>query len=216
MSTPRGPLSSTTPPESIIVGGVYNAVAPAPADQQPCALQLDSEGNVLVNVNAGTVTTTNASVGATGVAAPTSATEEGFVANVGTALPTAVTNGQLVGGMADKFGREVVLLNGHRQLIGTAVVSNNSTSSGVSFIAAGATGVFNDIITFIATNRSSTATVITLTDGTASYTFAIAGNGGIVINFPTPLPATSSATAWTIGNSATVACDYIAVYAKNK
>ena len=130
--------------------------------------------------------------------------------------PTAATDGQIVAQMADKAGRLVAVANAPRDLIGTAIVSNNSTASGVSFIGMGASGVYNDIITFIATNRSSTATVVTLTDGTASYTFAIAANGGIVVNFPTPLPATSTATAWTIGNSATVACDYIAVYAKNK
>jgi len=146
--------------------------------------------------------------------APANAVYQGLRA--ATTYPTAGTDGQMVASMSDKAGRSVVVANAPRDLIGTAVVSNNSTASGVSFIGAGASGVFNDIITFIATNRSSTATVITLTDGTASYTFAIAGNGGIVINFPTPLPATSSATAWTIGNSATVACDYIAVYAKNK
>lgn len=133
-----------------------------------------------------------------------------------TALPVAVSGGAAVQPMADKFGRNVAVLNTPRDLVGTAIVSNNSTASGVSFIGAGAAGVFNDIITFIATNRAATATVVSLTDGTAVYTFALAANGGIVINFPTPLPATSSATAWTIGNSATVACDYVAVYAKNK
>ena len=161
MANTRGPLNSGEATTAVLVGGVYNESAPAPADQQAMALQLDDEGNLLVNV--------------------------------------AVSSG-----------------GGREANIGTAVVSDNSTASGVSFIVAGASGVYNDIITFIATNRSSTATVVTLTDGTASYTFAIAANGGIVVNFPTPLPATSTATAWTIGNSATVACDYIAVYAKNK
>jgi hypothetical protein len=133
-----------------------------------------------------------------------------------TTFPTAGTDGQIVAEMGDKAGRPVMVLNTPRDLVGAAVVSNNSSASGVSFIAAGATGVFNDIITFVATNRSTSATIVTLTDGTASYTFALAANGGIVINFPTPLPATSTATAWTIGNSATVACDYMAVFAKNK
>jgi hypothetical protein len=166
-------------------------------------------GTVKVTGNAG-----GAFDAATGAAVPANALYEGLIAT--TSYPTAASSGNIVGMMGDKAGRPAVVLNTVRDLVGTAVVSNNSTASGVSFIGAGAAGVFNDIITFIATNRSSSATVVTLTDGTASYTFALAGNGGIVINFPTPLPATSSATAWTIGNSATVACDYIAVYAKNK
>ena len=106
-------------------------------------------------------------------------------------------------------------LNAARASVFTAAVSNNSTASGVSFIGSAGGSLHTDIITFIATNRSATATVVSLTDGTATYTFALAANGGIVVNFPTPLPGTSAATAWTIGNSATVACDYIAVYVKN-
>jgi len=130
--------------------------------------------------------------------------------------PTAATDGQIVAQMADKAGRLVAVANVPRDLVGTSAISNNSGTSAVSFIASGGAGIFTDIITFIITNRSATATVVTLTDGTVSYTFAISASGGLVCNFPTPLIATSSATAWTIGNSAAVACDYIAVYAKNK
>jgi hypothetical protein len=133
-----------------------------------------------------------------------------------TTYPTAATDGQIVAQMADKAGRIVTAPNAPRDLVGTSVLSNNSSASGASLIGAGSTGVFNDIITLVITNRSSTATVVSLTDGTNTYTFAIAGNGGLVCNFSTPLPAASSATAWTIGNSATVACDYMTVYAKNK
>jgi hypothetical protein len=53
MSNTRGPLNSADPTTSVLVGGVYNEVAPAPADQQPCALQVDNEGNLLVNVAVG-------------------------------------------------------------------------------------------------------------------------------------------------------------------
>ena len=174
-------------------------------------------GNAYVDVKvnpSGTLATQDGADGTTGAAAGSIAAQQGLIA--ATSLPTAVTNAQLIGAMSDKFGRATTVLNAVRDLIGTAVLSNNSGTSAQSLIGAGATGVFNDIITFIVTNRSSTATVVTLTDGTASYTFAIAGNGGMVINFPTPLPETSSATAWTVGNSAAVACDYVAVYAKNK
>jgi len=107
------------------------------------------------------------------------------------------------------------VLNAPRDLIGTVQV-NSSSSSLVTFIAAGATGVFNDISTFTATNESSTATIVNLSDQTTTYKYAIAGNGGIVINFPTPLPAASSALAWQVANSAGVAVDYTAVFIKNK
>jgi hypothetical protein len=152
--------------------------------------------------------------GATAATVPANALQTGLRA--ATTYPTAVTDGQMVGGMSDKAGRQVAVLNAPRDLVGTAVVSNNSTASGVSFIGSGGAGVFTDIVTLVLTNRSATASVVSLTDGTATYTFAIAANGGMCCNFPTPLPATSSATAWTIGNSATVAFDYVAVYIKNK
>jgi hypothetical protein len=151
--------------------------------------------------------------GATAAAVPANALLEG--ARAATTFPTAVTDGQMVAVMADKAGRIVTAANAPRDLIGT-VQLNNSSSSPVSFIGAGASGVFNDIISFIATNESSTATIISLTDGTTTYKFAIAANGGIVVNFQTPLPAASTATAWNVSNSAAVAVDYIAVYAKNK
>jgi len=140
---------------------------------------------------------------------------DGDLANVGTSLPTAVTNGQRVTPMADKFGRQVTITNGHRQMLGTASV-NSSAASGATLIAAGASGVFTDIVSLVITNESSTATVVSITDGTTTYKFALAANGGIVINFPTPLPAASSATAWTCGNSATVPCDFVVVYLNNK
>jgi hypothetical protein len=48
MST--GPLNSAAPTTSQVVGGVYNAVVPTPASGQALALQVDNEGNLLVNV----------------------------------------------------------------------------------------------------------------------------------------------------------------------
>jgi hypothetical protein len=150
--------------------------------------------------------------GATAASVPANALLEG--ARGATTFPTAVTDGQMVAVMADKAGRTISVANAPRDLIGT-VMLNSSSNSLVSFIGLIAS-TFTDIITFIATNESSTATIVSLSDGTVSYKFALAANGGIVINFPTPLPATSSATAWQVLNSAGVAVDYVAVYAKNK
>ena len=120
-TTPRGPLSSTVPPESQIVGGVYNATPPAPQDEQPCALQLDANGNLKVVNEAGGVASivqiedstgnalssngsgalnvavvsgggSNTSVGLTGAAAPTSATEIGIVDGSGKLQNVSTTN----------------------------------------------------------------------------------------------------------------------------
>src|SRR6202166_3475248 len=50
---PRGPLLSPVPTTPIVVGAVYNATPPAPQDEQGCTLQVDSQGNLLVNVAVG-------------------------------------------------------------------------------------------------------------------------------------------------------------------
>src|SRR2546429_119197 len=51
MST--GPLNSSAPTTATLIGGVYNVASPAPLDKQELALQLDINGNLLVNIAAG-------------------------------------------------------------------------------------------------------------------------------------------------------------------
>jgi hypothetical protein len=54
-----GPLNSSKPSTSEIVGAVYNATPPAPTDGQPVALQSDSAGNLKVNVVTGSTGNVN-------------------------------------------------------------------------------------------------------------------------------------------------------------
>jgi hypothetical protein len=153
----------------------------------------------------------------TGHSAPGNALQFGAV--VATQYPTADSNGQLVGVMADKAGRMVVWSQCPRDLIGAANLPNNTSSSATSFISAGSTGVYNDITSLIITNRSSAATVVTLSDngsGGNTYTYAIAGYGGIVSNFGPPLTQGTTAAAWEVLNSGGVALDYNAVFCKDK
>lgn len=154
--------------------------------------------------------------GAPAATAPTNALQVGVRGS--TTVPTAVTDGQLVVARADKYGNSVGVLNAPRDLIGTAIL-NSSSSSTVALLAAGGANVFNDIISLIITNETSTATIATLTDngsGGNTYKFAIAANGGIVVNFPTPLPQGTANAAWNVLNSLGVALDWVIVYAKNK
>jgi len=185
-----------------------------PALSNPLPVEL-SDGTNAFGTSGNPVNTKDAATGSTGSTAPSSAVLQGADANVGSSLPSAVTNGQLVGMMADKFGRGVQLLNAQRGLIGTAAVQNTGTSG--TLIASGGSNVYTDIITLILTNEnSSTATVVSISDGTTTYKFALAAGGGGVFQFPTPLPATSSATAWTISNSGSVNVDAVVVYVKNQ
>lgn len=48
-----GPLNSSVPTASSVIGGVFNVIAPAPIPGQASALQLDASGNLLVNIAAG-------------------------------------------------------------------------------------------------------------------------------------------------------------------
>ena len=47
----KGPLYSAAPRDFTFAGLVYNQKAPAPASGQGCALQGDSQGNLLVNIS---------------------------------------------------------------------------------------------------------------------------------------------------------------------
>lgn len=165
---------------------------------------VDSSGNLHVQTNGAT----------TGATAPTNAVEEGLIA--ATALPTAVTGGQLVGAMGDKFGRQITTLNGPRDIIGTVSVQTTDNSSHNLIAGAGA-GIYTDILFLVVTNESATAAVISLSDGTTTYKIAVAANGGAVLPIPTPLPAASTNTAWTVQSSVnSINLDFIAIYVKNK
>jgi hypothetical protein len=256
--------AGTAPSKALAVAGVYNSSLPSPSNGQTVAIQLDSAGQLLVDLNyvAGTalgalanygtspgavkVPSVNAYITNTPAVTLTSTTITGTVAvtesgtwNVGsstatgsavpanaffaglqaqTSYPTAASSGNLVGAMADKAGRQAVVLNTVRDLVGTAALSSSS-SSATSFISAGGSGVFNDICELVITNESSTATVVSLSDngsGGTVYKFAIAANGGMTKTFATPLPQGTSNAAWDVLNSAAVALDYVAVFAKNK
>ena len=96
----------------------------------------------------------------------------------------------------------------------TASVQTTDTGAH-NLIAAGATGVTNDIVSLAITNETAASTVVSLSDGTKTYKFAIASGGGIMYNPVTPLPATSAATAWTVTSSAGVTLDFVCVYLQN-
>ena len=183
----------------------------------PDRLLTDGSGHLQVVLSGSVVPSViDAADGLTGSPVPLYAGYNGGI--VATSYPTALTNGQLAGMMTDKAGRQITVLNAPRDLIGTASL-DSSSGSAVSFIAAGASGVFNDIVSLVITNDSSTATIVTLSDngsGGNTYRFALAGNGGMVFNPPTPLPQGTAAAAWDVLNSAAVSCHYIAIFCKNK
>lgn len=176
-------------------------------------------GDQRINVASDNSAIANWGHGATGSAAPSGATQAGFVAH--TALPSPLSDGQTTGGMADKFGRQVVWGQCPRDLVGHINLANTTPTSATSFISAGGTGVFNDITALIVTNRSSTGFTLTLTDngsGGNSYTFNVGNQqgAGFVIPFNPPLIQGTSAAAWDVLESTSAAFDINAVYCKDQ
>ena len=134
-----------------------------------------------------------------------------------TSLPTAVTGGQAVLPMTDKFGRQVVLTAGMRDILAATGTTITSTTSATPVVAAVAS-TYCDITSLTITNSSATATLLTLSDGTNSYIFSAAGGPGwgVTIPFNPPLPAASVNTAWTLTCGTSVSSVYVvAQYIKN-
>jgi len=155
---------------------------------------------------------------ATAAAVPANAILEGLRA--ATTYPTAVTDGQMVGAMGDKAGRQAVVLNAPRDLIGVQTTQIASSTSETTIVTAGATGIFNDITGIQITNATATAVTVTIKDSTAGTTrkvYDLAANGGIVVPFSTPLPQAAAANNWTATLSVnTVTVNINVDYVKNK
>ena len=130
-----------------------------------------------------------------------------------TALPTAATATNTVVPMADKYGRLIVLPQAPRDLVGTASVQN----TGVSGTLIGAiASTYCDITNLVITNETATPTVVSVSDGTTTYKFALAASGGGVFPFSPPLPAASVNTNWTVSNSGSCTIDCVVTYVNNK
>ena len=86
------------------------------------------------------------------------------------------------------------------------------TGSAATLFAAQAAGIFVDITSLVLTNTTvGTNVVATLSDGTVSYVFNV--GQPVCISFPTPLKATTAATAWTLNAAAAVSAVATAVTA---
>ncbi len=133
-----------------------------------------------------------------------------------TANPSAVSNGAQQNVMLDKMGR-VIVVSGHvRDMVGTQATTLTSTTTATTVVTAAGTSVFADITSLIISNGSATATAVTLSDGSVSYSYNLPAGGGLVSNFDPPLKATTSNVAWTLQCGTSVASVYCnIVYVKN-
>ena len=194
----------------IVDSGTITTVSAVTAITNALPAGTNNLGKVQVLGNAGA-----AFDAAVNAAPPANAIQIGCLA--ATALPTANTATDLTVPMTDKFGRQVVIANTIRNLTGMQATTITSSTSATTIITAGASGVYNDIISLAITNSSATALIVTISDGTKSLVYAIAANGGIMIQPSSPIAATSAATAWQITCGTSVASIYVvAQFAANK
>lgn len=181
-----------------LIMGAVGSVAPAYTHSNSNPLSMNLAGQMRVEaVISGVNNIQVQGLAGAGVAVTGSPLNIGFRA--ATAYPTAVTDGQTVWGMADKAGRQSVVLNAPRDLITQPGSDAVLTASGtlVLLLQSGGTGVFNDIISLNITNGGSGATrVDILTSGTIYRSFQIAANGGGVFNFTTPMTQPQANSAW--------------------
>lgn len=143
---------------------------------------------------------------ATGSAVPANAFLVGDRA--ATSLPSAVSNGQLVGQMADKFGRAVVLPNAMRDLVlPITQLTLTSTTSETTLIGQVAS-TFNDILSLVVINTSATATQVDFRDstgGTVRLSLYIPAGDTRGISLTTPLPQNAVNNNWTAKCGSSVA-----------
>jgi hypothetical protein len=133
-------------------------------------------------------------VGSTGSAVPSKGFFKGLLAQ--TALPSAATAGNLVGALADKFGRAIVR-GAPRELLATASINTTGTSG--TLLAAQGAGVFADMYRLVIANSSAAAVLVTVSDGTNSYSYEVPANGTVGFSGAAAdaTPAASANTAWT-------------------
>ena len=133
-----------------------------------------------------------------------------------TALPSPYTATDTAPPMVDKFGRQIVIPFAMRDLIKTAAVQ--TTNATQTTLLASQTSQYADLVSLTITNESATACTVALTDGTTTYKFNVANQqgAGFTLNPNTPIPATSTATAWQVTGCASVTLDYVAEFVLNK
>lgn len=135
-----------------------------------------------------------------------------------TTNPTAVADADRVNLTADDLGRQVVVLNQVRDLVGsqTTTITNSTTETTIVTAIA---STFCDLTHLTLTNATGTAVTATLKDATAGTTrgiYALAANGGIVLAFPTPKTQAAVNNNWTITLSAlSITVNVVAEYVKN-
>lgn len=139
-----------------------------------------------------------------------------------TTLPTATGVDTPIAAMGDRFGRQVVQLGSIRELRGIANITLTSDVTETTLIAAGGTGVYNDLLMLVVSNTSNnTNTRIDFRDTTGgAIIFSLQSPGNSTTGFSIPgtsIPQAATNTVWTAQcATSTNSIRIFAVYEKNQ
>lgn len=207
--SPNSALTTNTNPLVVSGGGAYVR------QDSTATIAKESGGNLATLAGAVSSSKMNVAGQATAATAPPTAFETGAIANTGT-LPTAVSGGQLVGAMSDKFGRNVVISQAPRDMIGWQEYTFSANTSSETVVSAIAS-TYTDISSITLTNSGGTPTLFTLSDGTNSYYYYIPAGDMRGAVYQVPLAATATNTNWTGQcTSSTLSLYCVIQYIKNK
>lgn len=131
--------------------------------------------------------------------------------------PTAVADGDRVNVFADDLGRQVMAPFAPRdRIVKGARISLTSTTE-TTLIAAGAAGVFRDLVWVELTNESATqvrADIRDATGGTVQFSITLAASaGGVTMALPVVWPQATAANNWTVQLSGAVTTVYASALA---
>jgi hypothetical protein len=154
--------------------------------------------------------------GATGSGVPANGVYNGLLAK--TSNPSAATDGNLVGAMADKLGRQVTVIGNVRDNKASNTITLSSTTSATLVAAIAST--YNDIYGLIAANQSATGVTITLSSssGATGIPIYIPANDtrGFMLPSSDGLKQNTVNTNWTAALSAgSITVKATALYVKN-
>lgn len=176
---------------------------------------ISAGGAVKVDGSAVTQPVSALSISATGSAVPADADYIGLIAK--TANPTAASDGNLVGAMADKLGRQVVVLGNVRDNKAnqrTALASSSETT-----VVTAVASTFLDVYGVIAANTTGSAVNLTFKDstgGTTQFDLTVPANDmrGFMLPSSDGFKQTTVNNNWTVtGGASGVNIDIL--YVKN-
>lgn len=155
-------------------------------------------GSQRVTISSDNTAIANWGLGATGSAVPSGSQYIG--GDAATSLPSAASAGNLTGIMVDKFGRQVVLPQGMRDLVSPITqLTLNATTTETTLIGAVAS-VFLDILSLVIVNTSSTGTQVDFRDstgGTVRLSVYVPPTDMRGIVYQVPLPQNAVNNNWT-------------------